>query len=175
MKFIRMVFLVFCFSFITYLLNIEIMIKDHNYILSLDEVGMYNYKDIIIKEKKNDNNNYLALESFYGTITGYGPDCDGCIGITASGYDVRDTIYYNDREFGLIRIIAADKGYPFGTIIKLSNIDGYNDMITIVLDRGSAIGNNKRSQADILFASEDLSYDFGRIYDVKFEVLRYGY
>lgn len=113
-----------------------------------------------------------SLESFKGIATGYGPDCLGCSGITASGFDVSDTCYYEDKEYGLVRIIAADKKYPFGTIIRISNKD--DSIISIVLDRGSAIGNNKRSQADILFQSERLSYDYG-VQDVFFEVLRYGF
>ena len=116
-----------------------------------------------------------VLETFTGSLTGYGPDCDGCIGITASGYDVRNTIYYNDKTYNNVRVLAADKSLPFGTIIKVSNLKDYNDFIGIVLDRGSAISFDGFSQIDLLFESEDYSYNFGRKENVIFEILRLGY
>ena len=124
------------------------------------------------KETKNEIN---TLESFTGVVTAYSPYCTGCIGITASGYNVKNTIYYKDKEYGKLRVLAADKKYKFGSIIKLSNIDNYNEIYGIVLDRGSAIGNNKKSQIDLLFAKEHECVTFGRKHNVKIEVLRYGF
>ncbi len=114
-----------------------------------------------------------AIETNYGTITAYNPECIGCIGITASGYDVRNTIYYEDNEYGLLRIIAFDKSIPFGSVIKISGKD--INVSAIVLDRGSAIGYNKLSQADLLFENLEECIFFGRKYDIKFEILRLGY
>ena len=99
--------------------------------------------------------------------------CEGCIGITASGYDVRNTIYYEDSEYGIVRIIAADPSLPFGTIIKISNIG--EEIIAIVLDRGGSIGFNNFSQADLLSLNEPVAYKFGKKNNAKFEVLRYGF
>ncbi len=145
--------------------------QDFNYIYVLDTKYLTDIK-VEIEEQKETKEN--VLETFYGTVTAYGPDCYGCIGITASGYNVKNEIYYNDNEYGNIRIIAADKKYPFGTIIKLNDLS-IGDEIVIVLDRGSAIGNNKGAQADLLFYNEDDCYDFGRQKNIKFEVLRHGY
>lgn len=139
----------------------------------LEPKYIYNFESYNkIKESENKKS---VLSTFFGTITGYGPDCDGCIGITASGYDVRNTIYYEDKTYNKVRILAADKSIPFGTIIKISNIKNYEDFLGIVLDRGSAIGFNKYSQIDLLFSNEKETYEFGRINNVTFEILREGY
>lgn len=137
----------------------------------------YVYKDnyIYLDNLKIEEPKIEAKETFQGQMTAYSPYCTGCTGITASGYNVKNTIYYNDKEYGKIRIIAMDKKYKFGTIVKLTNIDNYNDTYAIVLDRGSAIGNNKKSQIDLLFETEKECINFGRKYNVTIEVLRYGY
>lgn len=114
------------------------------------------------------------LSSFTGNISAYTPYCEGCSGITASSYNVLNTMYYNDSVYGNLRIIAADSSIPFGTIIKISG-DGFDPIISIVLDRGGAIGNNKRVQADLLFSEYNDAINFGIKSNVLFEVLRYGY
>ena len=50
-----------------------------------------------------DITEYEVLETFIGVLTGYGPDCTGCSGITTSGYNVSENITYNDSEFGEIK------------------------------------------------------------------------
>ena len=151
-----------------FVINIKYEANTYTYILS--PKYMYNIDNFNKIKKENE-----VLDKFTGTITGYGPDCDGCIGITASGYDVRNTIYYNDKTYDKVRVLAADKSLPFGTIIKVSNLENYNDFIGIVLDRGSAISFDGFSQIDLLFESENYSYNFGRHQNVIFEILRLGY
>ena len=109
-------------------------------------------------------------------MTAYGPDCVGCIGITTSGYNVLDgRIYYHDKTYGNIRILAADKSLPFGTIVRISGLDIFEeDILAIVLDRGSAIGFNKRSYFDLLYNSEKETGFFGKRY-ATFDILRMGY
>lgn len=151
-----------------FVINIKHEANTYTYILN--PKYMYNIDNF--NKIKEENK---VIDKFTGTITGYGPDCDGCIGITASGYDVRNTIYYNDKTYNNVRVLAADKSLPFGTIIKVSNLKDYNDFIGIVLDRGSAISFDGFSQIDLLFESEDYSYNFGRKENVIFEILRLGY
>ena len=117
-----------------------------------------------------------VLATYYGPITAYGPDCVGCTtGYTASGYYVRNNIYYNDKEYGKIRIVAADKTLPFGTIVRIKNLDLYDDdIIAIVLDRGSAIGFKRKVYFDLLYKSEKDTLNFGKRY-ATFEILRNGY
>ncbi len=105
-------------------------------------------------------------------MTAYGSDCLGCSGITSSGYNVKNTIYYQDKEYGNVNIIAADKSIPFGTIIEFQTLN--QKFIAITLDRGGAIGFNQRSQFDLLLESEAISYNFG-VQEVSYKILRTGY
>ena len=118
------------------------------------------------------------IATYYGKMTGYGPDCVGCSGITASGMNVMNgNIYYVDKTFGSIRIVAGDKSIPFGSIIKITGINISSDpVIAIVLDRGGMIGfaEGKHAYFDLLHVSEKDTYYFGR-QDATFELLRMGY
>lgn len=117
-----------------------------------------------------------VLYTFYGQLTAYGSDCKGCIGITASGYNIKNgNITYVDNEYGNIRIIAADKIYPFGTIIKITEEEYLKKpFIAIVLDRGYAIQGNT---IDLAFETnkDKMLKKLGRRQNVKYEILRYGY
>jgi len=115
------------------------------------------------------------IDSFDARLSAYGPDCSGCRGITNSGYDVRETIYYDDTTYGNLRIIAADYNVlPMGSIVKITNFKFSDEPIyAIVLDKGSRITGNR---IDLLYESETLEivYNIG-ITDVKCEVIRKGY
>lgn len=123
-------------------------------------------KQEVVKQVETNDNTEIV-----GSMTGYGADCYGCIGITASGYDVRNTIYYNDAEYGQIRILAAPKEIPMYSIIRVNNVNGYEPFIAIVLDRGSAI---KGTLFDLLCESEQTSNHIGRQYNIKYEIIRRG-
>ena len=95
-----------------FVINIKYEANTYTYILN--PKYMYNIDNFNKIKKENK-----VIDKFTGTITGYGPDCYGCIGITASGYDVRNTIYYNDLIFigddesrtGAVNILAAKALY----------------------------------------------------------------
>lgn len=111
---------------------------------------------------------------FNGTMTGYGPDCVGCTGKVSCPprTDVRNgNIYFDDNEYGAVRIVAADKGIPCGTIIKVNGNRLAGEMVVIVLDRGGAI---KGTLMDLLMSSENSSTPFGR-QNVVYEVVRWGW
>ena len=136
---------------------------------------------VVNKSKKVTNTKKTVktvpvLATYKGNITAYGPDCAGCIGITASGYNVtKGNIYYRDKDYGKIRIVAADKSLPFGTIIRIKGLNNFkNPIIAIVLDRGSAIGFNKKVYFDLLYKSEKETDTFGKR-KATFEILRRGY
>lgn len=145
-----------------------------NYKYIVDNINISDLSKIKISKQEEYKKVFedKILDTYYGDITAYGIDCEGCIGITASGFDVRNTITYKDKEYGNISIVAADSSIPFGTIIRISNND--IDIISIVLDRGGAIGFNNGALIDLLLNSEEECYDFGRK-KAKVEVLRYGY
>ncbi len=115
---------------------------------------------------------YEVLNTYVGTITGYGPNCVGCSGITASGYDVRNTTTYMDSEYGEVRILAADRSIELYSIVRVSNIPNMEPFIAIVLDRGGNVGFGKGTLFDLLFADE--SQALHKTNDVTFEVLRNG-
>lgn len=122
-----------------------------------------------------DTSSFAVLSQETVNLSHYGHDCYGCTtGLTASGYYVGDgRIYYNDNTFGSVRIVAADRKYPLGTIVRL---DYYGSTITaIVLDRGGAIGDGKRFQIDLLMPNEQEANQLGIVQATKLEVLRLGY
>lgn len=110
-------------------------------------------------------------EILTGKMSGYGPDCIGCSGYLANGHYVGDgNIYYNDSEYGQVRIVAGDKKYKFGTIVRINDT-----MLAIVLDRGGSIGIGKKFMFDLLYASEAEANSNGVSYNTKFEILRNGF
>lgn len=88
----------------------------------------------------------------------------GCIGITASGYDVSNTIYYKGY-----RILAADKSVPLYTVMRVTLAAG-TTFDGIVLDRGGDIGHKR---LDVLVASHDEAISLGR-QAVSVEIIRRG-
>ena len=116
-----------------------------------------------------------VLETVVGTMSGYGLDCEGCSGVVGARYDAKgNNLRYNDPVYGECRIVAGDKKYPYGTIVRVKNskIGTFN---AIVLDRGGDIGIGRRYMFDLLFWTEKESYDFGLSRNTTFEILRYGY
>lgn len=86
-------------------------------------------------------------------ITHYTSKCNGCTGITSSGYDVKNSIYYDDY-----RIVAAPKTIPFYTKMNITYEDG-TTIKAIVLDRGGAIKSNR---LDLLVEDKNEAYRLGR-------------
>lgn len=122
-----------------------------------------------LKEEVIEKRNDVVM----GALSAYGPDCVGCSGYLASGYAVSNGIYYNDATYGSVRIVAGDRSYPFGTIVKVSNTS-LDPFYAIVLDRGG-IGFGKRYLFDLLFSSEREAASFGSFKNVQFEIIRTGY
>ncbi len=123
---------------------------------------------------KEEITKYNVLETFTGTLSAYGTDCSGCSTRTSSGFDISKSIYYNDKKYGNVRILAGDRKYPYGTIVNLKLSDK-TEMKGIVLDRGGDIGIGKKFQFDILLNSQKEAYKFGTKKNTTFEILRLGY
>lgn len=115
-----------------------------------------------------------VLDTFVGPLTGYGADCVGCSGITSSGFDLTKSIYYEDAEYGSIRIVAADPSFPMYSIFRISNVPGMDTFIAIVLDRGSGVGFGRSTLFDLAYFSESDTNLIGKIPNVTFELLRRG-
>ena len=168
---------------IVLLLSIFVTTFNQDYIFISKEINIFKNVELKKKEekkktvkKKKSTNSVPVLATYKGNITAYGPDCVGCIGRTASGYKVTGgNIYYHDKTYGKIRIVAADKSLPFGTIVRIKDLSVFqNPVLAIVLDRGSAIGFNKNVYFDLLYNSEAETNSFGKR-KATFEILRKGY
>lgn len=131
-----------------------------------------------------------ALDQSYtykGTLTGYGPDCIGCseVGNVACRTRekkahslINDGIYYNDKYFGDVRILAAThKVFPCGTIVYVDN-GVLEPFYGVVLDTGYSMRNAYDKYGKIWF---DLAFASGK--EVKnatskntvFNVQRWGW
>ena len=119
-----------------------------------------------------ENSKYFPT-NFTGKLTHYGPDCALCGGkLACNGQDARNgNIFYNDKEYGTVRIVATTRSIPCGSILRI-NIDAYDPdgMIVIVLDRGVS-GSN----IDLLKRSEKEKSPVRTVNGASFDILRYGY
>ena len=94
----------------------------------------------------------------------YTPYCTGCSGVTATGYDVRGSIYVDG-----MRVVAVDPNViPLYSIVEVST--PYETFKAIALDTGGAIKGHK---VDILVADKKTAYNLGR-HTVYVKVLKSG-
>lgn len=127
---------------------------------TMDEVAMYGPSSPV---------------SFTGEMTAYIAKCPGCSGRVACPprRDVTTNIYYEDENYGTLRILAADGRIPCGSILKITNVTFTTEAIYgIVLDRGSAITNNI---VDLLTETVEEGYSIGRQSNVQYEIIRWGW
>ncbi len=132
----------------------------------------------IIKSNQNElyiKGLYSPLYTFTGDLTGYAGDCALCTGYLACPPRtnvLKEGIYYNDKTYGTVRIVASSRNYPCGTIIRFKVSKLSKDPIyAIILDRG--VGGN---DIDLLTENEDYARkSVGRVRDLEFEVIREGW
>ena len=132
----------------------------------------------VIQETQNNiykQGTYNPLFSFKGELTGYVGDCPLCTGYLACPPRtnvLKEGIYYKDKTYGTVRIVASSRNYPCGTILRFKvNKLSSEPIIAIVLDRG--VGGNT---IDLL--TDDVNYAIrkvGRVRNLEFEVLRKGW
>lgn len=141
-----------------------------------EEVIEEENKTISSNENSNSNESDLSadvIDTYVGNLTGYGADCYGCSGRTASGFDLRETMYYEDEEYGTVRILAADPMFSFYSIFRI-NVPGMDPFIGIVLDRGGNVGYGRGTLFDLAYVSENDPELIGLTPNVTFELLRSG-
>lgn len=132
----------------------------------------------IIKETQNElyiQGVYNPLYTFTGDLTGYAGDCALCTGYLACPPRtnvLKEGIYYNDKTYGTVRIVASSRNYPCGTIIRFKvNKLSKEPIYAIILDRG--VGGN---DIDLLTENEDYARkNVGRVRNLEFEVIREGW
>ena len=101
---------------------------------------------------------------YKGKLVGYGPDCVGCSGEgylacrkeDGSKFSLKyDGIYYNDDQYGSVRILAAaTEKFPCGTIVEIKK-DGKELFKAVVLDTGGTVKNAWKNGSVIM----DLAYE----------------
>ncbi len=166
--------------------NIMKVISEGKNGLGYEEDG--NLKVLVEAENARVEKGTGAYGEFSGIITGYGPDCKtGCTGIlycpTKAGkyINLYDGIYYEDEEYGTVRILAAAVSkFPCGTIMEVKTGKG-EPFLGIVMDTGSAMRNALKKgviHIDVAFETErdpkvSAMTDFSG--NVKYSVQRWGY
>ena len=109
-----------------------------------------------------------------GELTAYVGDCPLCSGILACHPRtnvLEEGIYFNDSEYGTVRIVATSKKYACGTILRFnSSRIGEDPVIAIAMDRG-VLGND----VDLLVDDVNYAYKLGRTKNQQFEILRTGW
>jgi len=127
-----------------------------------------------------------AEGEFTGTLTGYGPDCEGCSLVgnvscrTKEGKThslITHGLYYEDETYGSVRILAADhSGFPCGTIVNVSN-NTIGSFTGIVLDTGITMRRAWRNGIvwmDVAFEAESQTA-WVTNHNTKFSVQRWGW
>jgi 3D (Asp-Asp-Asp) domain-containing protein len=95
------------------------------------------------------------------TLTAYTSDCEGCIGITAAGIDVRNTIHYVNEQYSpkKLRIVAVDPDVvPMWSVLRVTFANG-RTIEVVALDIGSAIDGR---DIDLLVGSRARAFEIGR-------------
>lgn len=98
----------------------------------------------------SENAEWLTFE-----MTSYTARCEGCSGVTSSGYDVRETVYGPNG----MRILAADPSVlPIGTKVEVKVGEDWR-FKAVVRDVGGAIKGNR---LDFLVKTRERALEFGR-------------
>lgn len=130
----------------------------------------------------------VPLAQYTGRLTGYGPDCVGCskVGNVACRTRekkahslINDGIYYNDKQYGKVRILAAATSkFKCGTIVVVTK-PGMQPFTGIVLDTG---GSMRQAWAkgnvwmDLAYSSNAMAgSDKLTGKNIKFSVQRWGW
>ncbi|MBR3198711.1 MAG: hypothetical protein IKG27_01705 [Bacilli bacterium] len=161
--------------------------EGHNGLAYVDEKGN------IIQMIESPKNAEIEIGTgektdYVGKLTGYGADCKGCSGYgtlackTKEGLShslTKDGEYYNDNEYGKVRIIAAAlEKFPCGTIIKIQNTN-LGTFNAIVLDTGGDMRKAWRNgivHIDLAFKTEnDPAVNLATGTNIKYSVQRWGY
>ena len=130
---------------------------------------------IKVQELRQANTNiFTPLDSYIGTLTAYAADCPLCggtLGCTGQNVLIDRLTHHLDSEYGNVRIIAASRGLPCGSIVQfdLSSVSDQK-IVAIVLDRG-VLGTD----IDLLMESgQEAREKVGRR-QIVYDILRFGY
>ena len=138
-------------------------LKEENSNLKSENEKLKNENEKLKKELEK----YDSLRKLNMVATAYTSECDGCTGITATGYDVRNTVYKDGY-----RVVATDKSViPMESLLYIESVNNsFEPFVAISSDVGGAIKGNR---IDILVENKSKAYDFG-VRNIKVTVLREG-
>ena len=119
------------------------IVEGKNGVSFIDKDGETVVLEEVVNEKIEIGTGKYGI--YNGIMTGYGPDCSTCDG---KGYVacrteskenfniIDDGIYYNDSEYGEVRVLAAAlTEFPCGTIINVES-KTLGNFVGVVLDTG---------------------------------------
>ena len=162
-----------------FVLIIKELPQSESYLLAVNNDNLNKNVDISViqasQQELYKQGIYNPIYTFKGELTGYGGDCPVCSGRVACPPRMnvnKEGIYYDDKTYGTVRIVASSRNYPCGTILKF-NVKKLSKepIIAIILDRG--VGGNV---IDLLTESEAWAGKYvGRVKNLQFEVLREGW
>lgn len=126
------------------------------------------------EERRKEESANDVLATYTGNMSFYYANCQGCSGLTkVGGYDVRDgKLYYPDKQYGNVRIVAAGSEISNWSIIRIKNSSMGDNILAIVLDRGSDIGLGRKFLIDMLTNTNEARGGVHR--NITVEVLRNG-
>lgn len=121
----------------------KVLVEGKNGLATVDDLGNKVTLEPVVHEEIQVGTGAYGV--FEGIMTGYGPDCNTCDGrgvvacrtVDKKSFNlIQDGIYYQDSEFGEVRVLAAALSvFPCGTIVEVdsSNLGKFTG---IVLDTG---------------------------------------
>jgi len=121
----------------------KVAVEGQDGLFYIDKDGVATTINEVINEQKVIGTGKYGI--YKGIMTGYGPDCKSCDGkgyVACSTKDkksfniITDGIYYNDEEYGEVRVLAAAlKEFPCGTIVEVDS-SNLGKFMGIVMDTG---------------------------------------
>lgn len=144
-----------------------------------DEILEKSFSVLKVEETKGDKQEESitpktdVLSTYQGTMSFYNANCVGCSGITSTGVDISDgRLYYQDKTYGNIRIVAAGTEIKKWSVIRIKNSSLGVNTLAIVLDRGGSIGLGKKFLIDMLTNSTENKGGIEK--NITIEVIREG-
>ena len=169
---------IICIQIIALVIISLSLLKKETFSLTTLSVAMNNNLDKYVdketlREYQNqlyENGLYNPVYTFTGELTGYAGDCPLCSGYLACPPRtnvLEKGIYFDDKTYGNVRIVASSPSLACGSIVSYTLND--EKITAIVLDRGVA-GTN----LDLLVNQVGDAYSIGKKY-ISYDVLRFGW
>lgn len=121
----------------------KVAVKGQDGLFYIDKDGVATTIDEVVNEQVVVGTGKYGI--YNGIMTGYGPDCVTCDGrgyVACNTKDkksfnlITDGIYYDDEEYGEVRVLAAAlKEFPCGTIVEVDS-SNLGKFMGIVMDTG---------------------------------------